>query len=62
MGLARRMMGGVADFYRELDRGRAVMRGEKPVAGHTPGVGWKRKRGRGGSTSGRRCHRGRSAR
>lgn len=46
MGLARRVMRRLVDFYRELDRGLAVMRGEETVAGHTPGIDWTRKRGR----------------
>ncbi len=60
MGLARRGMKQLADFYREMDRGLAVMRGEEPIAGHKPGVGRPRKRGK-GSMSGRRCRRERSA-
>lgn len=56
MGLARRVMRRLVDFYRELDRGLAVMRGEETVAGHTPGIDWTRKRGR-GAASDRRCRR-----
>lgn len=59
MGLARRVMRRLVDFYRELDRGLAVMRGEETVAGHTPGIDWTRKRG---AASDRRCRRERSAR
>jgi hypothetical protein len=61
MGLVQRMMRWLADFYRALDRGLAVMRGEKSVAGHTPGVDWSRKKGR-EFTSGRRCCRERDVR
>lgn len=42
MGLARRVMRRLVDFYRELDRGLAVMRGEEAVAGYTPGIDWTR--------------------
>lgn len=61
MGLVQRVMKQLADFYREMDRGLAVMRGEDPLTGHTPGVDRSRKIGR-GFTSGRRCRRERSAR
>lgn len=61
MNLARRVMRWLVDFYREMDRGLAVMRGEESVSGYTPGADWARKRGR-GSASGRRCRRWISAR
>lgn len=61
MGLARMVMRRLVDFYREMDRGLAVMRGKEPVAGHEPGVDRSRKIGR-GFTSGRWCRRERSAR
>jgi hypothetical protein len=61
MSLAQRAMRWLVGFYREIDLGLAVMRGEKSVAGHTLGVDWSTKIGR-GSASGRRFRRERSAR
>ena len=50
----------LANLYGEMDLGLAVMRGEEPVAGHTPGVDRSRKIGRDcrGSALGCRCCRG----
>lgn len=56
-----RMMSWLTDFYRELDRGLAVMRGEEPVAGHTVWVDWSRKKCR-EFASGRRSRREHSTR
>ena len=64
MSLARRVMRWLVDFYTEMDRGLAVMRGEESVAGlagYTPGVDWSSKKG-GEFASGRRCRRERSTR
>ena len=61
MNLTRRMMRWLVDFYREMDLGLAVMRGEEKVARNTAGIDWSRKIGK-GSTLGCRCCRGRSAR
>ena len=61
MSLARRMMRWLVDFCGEMDLGLAVMRGEEKVARNTAGIDWSRKIGR-GSTLGRRCRGGRSAR
>ncbi len=46
MGAAQGILRRLADFHREMDRGLAVMRGEKPVAGHETGIDWSRRRGR----------------
>lgn len=56
----QRAMRKLANFYGEMDRGLAVMRGEKPVTGHTPGVDWSRNKGR-EFASGLRCRRWYSA-
>lgn len=69
MDQARKMMRRLADFYRELDRGIAVMRGEEPIPGHLPGhlpgVDWSEAKARGSakwSASDRPCRRRCSAR
>lgn len=64
---AQRVMRKLVNFYRDMDRGLAVMRGEEPVARYTPGVDWSKKRDSRGATSrdsisGRRCRGGSPAR
>ena len=42
MGAAQGILRRLVDFYREMDRGLAVMRGEEPVAGRKSGIDWSR--------------------
>lgn len=57
MDSAKWMLRWLADFYREMERGLAVMRGEEHVAGHEPRIDWSRRKSE-EAASVRRCRRG----